>query len=148
GAGCTQHPVAMEEIAVAEEGTDFPAIDDLLAGEQELFDLRFSVLHAFGDRCLLFGREAGERHRLSGADAEARKLCPNLLLFGSGRSELQAEVEIFEEPGLGQRPVDLREVDRWRGRWRRLLEKGRQRLSSVPALHLDDVRHVRGTEQL
>ena len=53
--------------------------------------------------------------------------------------ELQCEVEIFKEVRLDHFLVDHREIDRWRGRRRRLLQIGRERLDFVAGLNLDHV---------
>src|SRR6476660_6312816 len=89
GAGSPLQPVSIVEGAVAEPRADLPAIDVFHSAGEELLHFGFAFLHSLHDSLLLFRRERLEVELLSRADAKASELFPNVLLFRTGRSELQ-----------------------------------------------------------
>src|SRR5439155_3486628 len=104
-------PVSIIEGAVAEPRADLPAIDVFHSAGEERLHFGFASFHSFDHSCLLLRRERLEVELLSRANAKASELRPDLLLFRTGRSELQLEVEVIKEAGLGQFLVNLREID-------------------------------------
>src|SRR4029077_5925064 len=102
GAGSPLQPVSIIEGAVAKPRADLPAIDVLYSAGEERLHLGFAGFHSFDHSCLLLRRKRLEVELLSRADAKASELFPNVLLLRTGRSELQLEVEVIKEAGLGQ----------------------------------------------
>ncbi|MNF69448.1 hypothetical protein D3C84_513330 [compost metagenome] len=84
-----------------------------------------SSLHALNHGGLLLGGEILEVEVLVGANAHTGQLRADRHFFRCGRGKLQCKAQILEEVGLYEVLVELRKVDRRRGRRRRLLEKSR-----------------------
>ncbi|MNP24345.1 hypothetical protein D3C76_1171010 [compost metagenome] len=90
-----------------------------------VLDLRMPSLHALNHCGLLLGGQILEVEVLAGANAQAGQLRADRRFFRCSRGKLHHNAHIFEEIGLHQVLVDLRQVDRRRGRRRRLLEISR-----------------------
>ncbi|MOA34627.1 hypothetical protein D3C78_1560130 [compost metagenome] len=88
-------------------------------------NLRMPSLHTLDHCGLLFGGEFLEVEVLAGANADTGQLRADRHFIRCGRGKLQRKTQILEEVGLHEVLVNLREVDRWRGRRRGLLEKSR-----------------------
>src|SRR4030095_4262367 len=85
---------------------------------------------------------------LAGTNANRGESGPDLCVFRRRWDELEGKVEILEEVVLDPLAGGREESDRRRGRWRGLLEERGKRLPLVTRLHLLDVRHVPGIEEL
>ncbi|MNL10493.1 hypothetical protein D3C87_1312930 [compost metagenome] len=90
-----------------------------------ILDLRMPSLHALDHSGLLLGGELLEVEVLAGANAHTGQLRADRHFIRCGRGKLQGKAQVLEEVGLRQGLVELREVDRRRGRRRGLLEISR-----------------------
>jgi hypothetical protein len=99
-------------------------------------------LHPQTDFKLVRDREVLEAEGFARPDTDAREFRTDRLIFWQRRCKLQDEVDVFEEVGLRQFLVDLREVNGRRSRRRRLVELSRKRLSFVTGLDLLHTVHI------
>src|SRR5438046_2644448 len=81
GSGGTHQPISLEEIAIAKERTDVPAVDALISRGEKLVHFVVALLHRQQDRGFMFKREVFEVESLARSDTNAGKSGANLLVF-------------------------------------------------------------------